>query len=403
MDKPKKLRIFAHMKKRICFLVDSIFTIGGVQRVTAVIAKALADDYNVTIVTFDAPGDKDTTLYGLSDAPIRYRFFQYPSVGRLKNILCKAYSGFYRKFQPKSKWTSDLYAHSSFPAELRNALARELSEGSYNTIVGVHAPLAVRLAAVKPQLQGTRCIGWIHNSFEALFGPTSLYIGQDRQRHYVYQLRKLDSTVVLCEHDAAVYRAYDPEIRPTVIYNPLTLAPGEPSTGTSKRFLAVGRFSHLHKGFDILIDAFHLFAEKNSDWTLDIVGEGPEESLYREKIAAYGLEKRIEIHPFTNHIQDYYSRSQVYVLSSRWEGFGLVLVEAMAHGLPVVSSDLPTSLEIMGSFGLYFRNGNAEELAEKLQEATLMDFEDKRREAFAIARRFDIHTIIPQWKKCLDI
>ena len=58
--------------KKICFLVDSIFTIGGVQRVTAVIAGALAKDYDVTIVTFDHPEKKDLSLYQLANYPIKY-------------------------------------------------------------------------------------------------------------------------------------------------------------------------------------------------------------------------------------------------------------------------------------------------------------------------------------------
>ena len=111
------------------------------------------------------------------------------------------------------------------------------------------------------------------------------------------------------------------------------------------------------------------------------------------------MEGRVILHPFTNSIQDYYSQAQVYVLSSRWEGFGLVLVEAMAHGLPVVSSDLPTSQEIMGTFGLYFKNGDAEALATKLQEASQIDWQAKSKEAITIAHRFDISQIMPYWQK----
>lgn len=383
--------------KRICFLTDSIFSIGGVQRVTAVIAKELAKDNDVTIVTFDHSSMYDTTLYGLGVANIHYRFFSYPSVGKLKRLLCKAYSGFYRKMQPQGQLASDLYAHSSFPSELRKALVDELHQGNYDTMIGVHAPLAARLATIMPQLPGVRCVGWIHNSFEALFSPASRYIGPDLKRHYVYQFRKLHATVLLCQHDVDSYKAYDSLFKPTVIYNPLTLIPGKQSEGTSKRFLAVGRFSRQHKGFDLLIDAFHLFAQKNPDWSLDIVGEGPEEQIYREKIAEYHLENRILLHPFTNDIQTYYSHAQVYVLSSRWEGFGLVLVEAMAHGLPVVSSDLPTSLEIMGDFGLYFQNGHVEDLAERLFDATRIDWKKKSEEALVIACRFDLGAIVKQW------
>ena len=131
------------------------------------------------------------------------------------------------------------------------------------------------------------------------------------------------------------------------------------------------------------------------------MGEGPEERLYRDKISEYHLERRVLLHPFTNRVQDYYSLAQVYVLSSRWEGFGLVLVEAMAHGLPVVSSNLPTSLEIMGDFGIYFENGNVEQLAQRLQEATQMDWPSKSAEALSVANRFDIEHIISQWNEIL--
>ena len=389
------------MKKRICFLVDSVFTIGGVQRVTAVIAKALAKEHDVTIVTFDDPDIRDTSLYGLHEVDITYRFFRYPQVGAWKRFLCKAYSAVYRKCRLQSRFASDLYTHSSFPSELRNALANELRQGNYDVIIGDHAPLAVRLAAVKRLLPGTRCIGWIHNSFEALYSSKSLYIGADLKRHYVYQLRKLDATIVLSRHDAEAYQAYDQQMVPTVIYNPLTLKPGNPADGHSKRFLAIGRFTHRHKGFDLLIQAFRLFAERNKDWTLDIVGEGPEEDLYREMIAEYNLGERIHLHPFTSDIQRYYSAAQVFVLSSRWEGMPLVLVEAMSHGLPVVASDLSVCQEVIGDFGLYFQNGNVEDLAEKLHKATQFEWRKKSEGAFTIAHRFDISKIMKQWEDLL--
>ena len=101
--------------KRICFLIDSIFSIGGVQRVTAVIAKELAKDYDVTIVTFDKEQAMDTSLYALDKANIHYRFFEYPQISYLRNKICKAYSGFYQKYRPQSKWASDVYGYSSFP------------------------------------------------------------------------------------------------------------------------------------------------------------------------------------------------------------------------------------------------------------------------------------------------
>ena len=209
--------------------------------------------------------------------------------------------------------------------------------------------------------------------------------------------------VVLCQDDAKRFHDYDMHFMPSVIYNPLTLKPGNPSQGRSKRFLTVGRFTPLHKGIDILIEAFHLFAQKNQEWNLDIVGEGREEKEYRNLISKYHLENRITIHPFTNQIQDYYSKAQVYVLSSRWEGMPLVLVEAMSHGLPIISSDLPVSQEILGEFGIFFENGNIEDLAQRLEDATHIDWQAKSQEALKIAQRFDISHIIEQWKHLIEI
>ncbi len=396
------IHTFAEIMKKICFLTDSIFSIGGVQRVTAVIAKELSKEYDVTIVTFDKVENKDLSLYELQEARIKYRFFQYPEISQTKQLLCKIVSGIYLNLHMKSKWSSNIYAHSSFPYKRRSALVKELELGNYDIIIGVHAPLSARMATIKKQLPNVKIIGWIHNSFEALFSKTSTYIGENRKNHYIHQFKKLDKVIVLCNHDAETYHHHDHTFRPYVIYNPLTLKPGKASKGNSHRFLAIGRFSHMHKGFDLLIEAFNLFAIKNKEWQLDIVGEGVEESLYRSLIHKYKLDKRIKIHPFSKNIQNYYSEAQIYVLSSRWEGFGLVLVEAMAHGLPVISSDLPTSKEIMGNYGMYFKNGDFKQLAQRLEEATNITWQTKSNEALEIIQKFKIENIIKQWKIIIE-
>ena len=82
-----------------------------------------------------------------------------------------------------------------------------------------------------------------------------------------------------------------------VIYNPLTVLPKGRGKKEYRRILAVGRFSFGHKGFDILIKAFSVFVKTHPDWTLEIVGEGPEEALYRSLINEYELEKNMALHP----------------------------------------------------------------------------------------------------------
>jgi glycosyltransferase involved in cell wall biosynthesis len=387
--------------KRICFIVDSIFSIGGVQRVTAVIAEALSKDYDVTIISFDKPKLKDLSLYQLADYPIKFQFISYPIISPTKYKLYKSYSYLYRKILPKCSITSNIYAHSSFPKERREAVIKVLQEGKYDIVIGVHAFLAIRLATIRKKLGKVQVIGWIHNSFEALLREGSPYLGKELKYHYGQQLQKLDEVVVLYQQDAEMYQDTF-GFKPHYIYNPLTLKPGPRSDGRQKKFLAVGRFSPKHKGFDLLIQAFALFTKKNQIWQLTIVGDGPEKKQLAQMIIENGLENRIQLHPFTNEIQDYYSSSSIYVLSSRWEGFGLVMVEAMAHGLPVVSSDLPSSKDILGDFGLFFKNGDIQELAQRLEDATHLDWQKKSDEAITIAKRFDINKITEQWKQLLE-
>lgn len=390
------------MKQKICFITDSIFSIGGVQRVTAVIAKELAKEYDVTIVTFDDPQDEDLNMYGLKERNINYIFIKYPNTGVIKGLLYKAHRAIYLTLGSKSKWHSKIYAITSFPSEQRLSILSAIKGEHYYAIIGVHAPLAERLASLRKDLANVKLIGWLHNSFDAIFKKNSLYLGPKKQFHFIQQFKQLDKFIVLCYNDAQKFTEYDHNLKPTIIYNPLTLVPGSLSTGTSRRFLAVGRFSYQHKGFDLLIKAFKLFCHNNQEWTLDIVGEGDMEYEYKALIQKFHLENRIMIHPFTNNIQDFYSKAQVYVLSSRWEGMPLVLVEAMSHGLPVVTSDLPVCKEILGDFGIYFKNNNIQDLALRLEEATKINWKERSQEAINIAQKYNIQTIIKQWKDIIE-
>ena len=122
--------------------MDSIFSYGGVQRVTAVIAKELAKDCDVTIVTFDNPKAENTSLYDLNKANIHYRYFNYPETPKWKELFCKAYSGLFRKVLPQTRLTSDWYSHSSFPSEKRDALAKELKDEAYDRSCSISGPFS---------------------------------------------------------------------------------------------------------------------------------------------------------------------------------------------------------------------------------------------------------------------
>lgn len=386
---------------KICFYCDSIFTFGGVQRVLAGLAKELARRHEVTILTRDDPADEDRTMYGLQDAAVKFRYLRYPKLPFYENIPCKAYSFLYKKVLSQNARTTKMYGYSSFPYTYRKLLIGELQKEPYDVVVGVHVFPSLFLASVRKHIRA-KVIGWMHNSYEAFFGQPGLWLWKGEKR-FKYQTKALDEIVVLTENDRRLYWERL-GVESTVMYNPLTLESRGQGSALYKKFLAVGRLTPLMKGFDILVEGFALFAEENSEWTLDIVGEGEEEGLVRSLIAKYGLENRVKLHPFTKNIHTFYASASVYVLSSRWEGFGLVLVEAMAHGLPVISSDVPVGKELLGDkpFGFLFENGNPVSLAGQMSRiAGLPELRGLGGKAMAYAREFDISHIAEKWEKSI--
>lgn len=360
-------------KTKICFVTNTLFTIGGVQRVLAVVAKKLAEQYDVTILTLEDTPDCDRSIYELNQSDIKFIFFRFPKVSRQNDFVHKAISGIYKKFLPKNQFTSEIYARSSFPSNMRQALIQALNEGNFDVIIGVHGGLSMKLATIRKQLNARKVIGWMHNCYDAFFNNKPAYF-EGLKDHFKWQMKKLNDFIVLSHADAKLFQQ-NLGLNPIVIYNPLTLLPGKPCNPDAKKFLTIGRMVPLHKGFDILIEAFAIFAKKNADWTLDIVGEGPEKEDLQKLIHQYKLDNRITIHPFTNYIQDYYSAASVYILSSRWEGMPLVLVEAMAHGLPIISSDIPISKELLNEqeFVHLFKSEDSNNLAKVMSRVTRND------------------------------
>lgn len=119
------------------------------------------------------------------------------------------------------------------------------------------------------------------------------------------------------------------------------LSPRSFVSATDRVLLAVGRLQR-QKGFDILIEAFAGIANRHSDWSLYIVGEGVERKALEAQIVELGLSGRIILPGPAGNIGDWYNAADLYVCSSRHEGFPNTLLEAMAHGLAVVSFDCET-------------------------------------------------------------
>lgn len=144
--------------------------------------------------------------------------------------------------------------------------------------------------------------------------------------------------------------AHCPGSQVKVIPNPLALPlpEGEPIMDPQvwvppdrKLLLAVGRL-HQQKGFDLLLEAFAALGNKFPDWDLMILGEGSEREALETKRMALCLEGRVFMPGRVGNISQWYKRADLFVMSSRYEGFPNVLLEAMAHGLATVSFDCKT-------------------------------------------------------------
>lgn len=387
---------------KICFYCDSVFSVGGVQRVLAVIAKGLSANHEVTILTSDCPECEDRSMYGLDETNIRFRYICYPRLPFYEFFPSKAYSLLYKKVLPKNKLTTRGYVYSSFPSTYRKLLIKALSAEAYDVIVGVHVYPSFYLSAVRKHLKA-KIVGWLHTSFDAFFHHPGIWLWRSEQR-FQYQMKQLDRIVVLTHYDRNLY-AREMGLSCEVIYNPVTLEPQGIGSPVYKKFLAVGRMSYLTKGFDILIDAFALFARENPDWTLDIVGEGPEREKLQDAIGHYGLTERIRIYPFTAQIQRYYAQSSVFVLSSRWEGFPLVLAEAMSHGLPVLASDIPVVRELLGEARntVMFRSEQVGDLARKMwMLSQCAELQEMGEESVRLVRKLQLPAILQQWENLLN-
>ena len=147
----------------------------------------------------------------------------------------------------------------------------------------------------------------------------------------------LDAVVLLTSNDAKHYGFHKNAV---VIPNSLSFIPKKQSFLEKKIILSIGRLGY-QKGFERLIEAVSLIKEKCGGWQVKIIGSGEDKEKLLRRIKETGLEQIITILPPTNKIEDEYYNSSIYVMSSRFEGLPMVLIEAKSYGLPIVSFDCP--------------------------------------------------------------
>ena len=255
--------------------------------------------------------------------------------------------------------------------------------------------LAARLAA-----PGVRVVGQEHMNFHTHRLPG---LARDIRRHY----GRLDALTVLTEEDRRDYGAMLDGTGTHVEAIPNALPPLDGGIASLDGTVAVaaGRLTS-QKGFDLLIRAWARVARERPGWTLRIYGSGPERPALQALIAEHGLAEGVRLEGATKRIGSKLAEAALFVLSSRFEGFGMVIVEAMSKGLPVVSFDCPRGpSEIIddGRDGVLVPDGDVDALAEAL--VGLTGDENRRRELGAAALQkaaaYDLPAIGARWEALL--
>ncbi|MGW5122779.1 glycosyltransferase [Streptomyces sp. NPDC004069] len=284
--------------------------------------------------------------------------------------------------------------HMRSAASRLSALFQAARPGAMIVVPQVWAMEWVALA----DTAGHRVVGMTHESFET--ARKSSRFGRVK-RYY----KDVDRLLALTQEDADRW-GVEGMNNVGFMPNPLPIAPGTPSPRTEKVVVSVGRLSH-EKGVDMLLDAWAEAAPKQPGWTLRVYGSGEAEAQLRRQCAELGLEDSVDFAGQTDDVPGALRASSVFVQSSRGEGFPLVLLEAMATGVPCVAFDCaPGVREIVAheENGLLARPGNTSELARHL--VRLMSDEQLRDtmgdQALRSVRRFDPDVITGRWEDLFD-
>lgn len=361
---------------RVTLVIHSLSS-GGAERVLVLLARGLASrNHHVSVITMAGRG---TDFYALPGVVNRVALEVPGSRGVLHAI-----------------W-NNIQRHVMLRRVIRS-LAPDIVI-SFTPITNVRVLLACRGLGL-PVVVTEHC------------DPTMIFISMvgGKLRRWLYP-----SAARLVSVSGGVDQRFSwmPDEKRAVIYNPLPdiqeINPDNESFvfgGQSrKRVVAMGRLTP-QKGFDLLIDAFARIAPMHPEWDLYILGEGEQRAELESDIHARKLNQRIFL---VGNIKEPFStlrKADLFVMSSRFEGFGNALAEAMACGLPAISFDCPSGPgEIIshGLDGILVPPGNAEALARAM--ADLMSDEPKRQQfgknALRVRERFACDGIVDSWDRLI--
>ncbi|WP_024994862.1 glycosyltransferase family 4 protein [Phocaeicola paurosaccharolyticus] len=257
---------------------------------------------------------------------------------------------------------------------------------------------------------GSKKVGELHfnksnyREFNKSFLPSFVnqFITRLWREKLIHEIKRLDQFVVLSHEDLEAWTELDNVI---VIPNSIPYFPSSSSTCKGHKVIAVGRYTY-QKGFDMLIDAWRIVSQRHPYWKLNIYGSGDNE-IYQSLADSKQVGDSIFCHSAVNNIYEKYLESSIFVLSSRYEGFGLVLAEAMSCGIPVVTFTCPCGPKDIVTDkvdGIWVEPNNVNDLADKI--CYLVEHEDERikmgEEAAKSSKRYCQNIIMKQWIDLFD-
>ncbi len=376
------------MGKKIAYCIPSLYIAGGMERVLTLKANYLADQAGHDVYIILTDGKDKTPWFALSPRiKVIHLDLNFDSLWHLP-LWKKGLVYLQKQRKYKKRFTQCL-------KELKPDITISMMRREINFI-----------NAIK---DGSRKIGEIHvnrknyrNFNDAAQNPLKRILQKVWMNQMLRKVRQLDKFVVLCNEDKEQY----PELNNVcAISNPLSFFP-EQITGTPlKQVLAVGRYEP-QKGFDLLLQAWQQVQRKHPDYTLAIYGAG-DPTPYRRQAQELKIENSCQFNAPVDNIAEKYMESEIFVLSSRFEGFGMVITEAMSCGIPSVSFACPCGPKDIiddNEDGFLVENGNIDKLAEKI--CYLIEHPETRHQmgvrARNNARRFRLENIMQQWEQLFD-
>lgn len=373
---------------KILFTIDKMYDFAGIERILTCKMNYITTqtDYQVFLTTYEQQGKP--LAFPLNEQ-IAYRAMDVIIPSREKSSFLswlKAY----------------LHARNNFKHQFKNLLNAIQPNLVISTI---YSYPVLDIIINESHAQGIKTIMESHTQGETIkicnkfhYNKTLFRIFSLWDLHILKSLRNCNCVVTLTEQDIPFWEPFSR--RTVVIPNMLTIQPTRVEDYAVKRVISAGRYMS-EKGFDRLLEAWHHIDRKFHDWQLYIFGNG-DRHAYQNIVDKYEMNDRVHLMTATTDIATEFSKSSIYVMSSRYEGFGLVLAEAMICGLPCIAFDCPYGpREIIkdGEDGFLVKDGNIPELTRRIEY--LMSQEQLRQtmgqRAIQNIARYQPESIMPRW------